>query len=1058
MDQRTKSRDWSLPVDTAAAPAAPWATYPRASSGSRQGAGSGLHNKKRAPKYDDDMGGRGRPSEMLGDDGDRDGYGDDFYGDGGDEGGASGHAPAKSKPRGIVGIGRATPGIGRAERCERESALNNKERLNKASAMAASYGATSAQTNTLLAVDMQRRIDRLAESGCEACGVQSSVALSAGAFVVNVFTRVGSYPLTVTKRQCRSSLWRRCGESVCLHEWTPDAADAGCFAAQAGESRGGSYWFATDLLDHISELMFRGASFEAIAATHGAPAEQLLKAWLEHKRTAQQARSLSALGVEGIDTSPLAHCPVCADLDITLGGRPVAMTAEWAAQRRRLTLPLSVMMDASNTPDRKKGAGTETDSIGAVLSGHFSEAQQVQLEKDLAARRASGQNTTASDEGDGGCAPGEPPPPPPIILNYMASSLGRPSEPCAPLAPPSPPPSSGEHYRAGRRNPTSTSKKKSEGVCGACCAEGIPLRYSFFSMDDTHECFLFYDYIVDAIILRCDGVDFIFLDFGCKFGRHYTKREAAGINAAARARVTIAVPAMHAEGHVKPCRLRNCGIYIDGLGYIMGEEMEQLWTLAKVWAASTRCMTHANRLDFLNLAMDWVAKRKASKMYKYLTKKVRDMRAKETSFTATLRELENVRLAMGKEAHLAGARAWLAESCARLTLLETGGDGDADRVPDNFLPTYALNIVKESLMRDTVGSDAGLSHDFFFAAKGRGAQRTVKQIKELTASLVLTEATHDALLVSMQWLSPSGGRQGLATLLSLPSFRLQLDVAKRDEVSGLRTAIAVLVCELSALELLINQRGQRSAENAPNTKNGKERNAMLNRLTGHLHSLSKWDVWTVTETGVRLTADPAPPTPEMRDAARLEKLPWAREAGGVLDPFDGMRAMLDTYRAISAKLARVLKELVDLPIKFERAFFFYKNKKQRITECSDKKKVLLENIKADLVVIRGHGASLGEHAAACVDGKPCVLGCAVGEAMLTRGKKLIEARKLEGEIEMLRSHLEEAVRDAAPFDARADGAGWNLGPADSDDADSDVESEGLYGEEPQDEQEEEMMD
>ena len=379
VDKRTRPRDSSLPVD--AAGATPWATYARASSGSRPGAGIGLNNAGRARNndVDVDMGGM------------QDGH------DGGDEGGASGDAPAK--PRGIAGIGRA-------ERCEREAALNTKERPNKASALVASYGATSAHNAGVLAVDKQQRIARLAESGCKVCGVETSVAVLFRAFDVNVFTRVGSYALTVTKRQCGASAWRQCGEPVCLREWTPDAADAGCFAAQAGASRGSSYWFATDLLDLIDELLFRGASLEAVAATYGAPAEQLFKAWLEYQRTTEQARSLSALGVEGLDTSPLADCPVCANLDFTLGGRPNPMTVGWAAQHARLELKLSAMMDASNTPDRKKGAGTETDGIGAVLSSHFSEARQVQLEKDLAARRANGKNTTASDEGDGGCAPG----------------------------------------------------------------------------------------------------------------------------------------------------------------------------------------------------------------------------------------------------------------------------------------------------------------------------------------------------------------------------------------------------------------------------------------------------------------------------------------------------------------------------------------------------------------------------------------------------------------------------------------------------------------------------
>ena len=58
------------------------------------------------------------------------------------------------------------------------------------------------------------------------------------------------------------------------------------------------------------------------------------------------------------------------------------------------------------------------------------------------------------------------------------------------------------------------------------------------------------------------------------------------------------------------------------------------------------------------------------------------MRAKETSFTSTLRDLEDVRLAKNKEADRAGARVWLIEHCALLTELELGvGPGGTETIP-----------------------------------------------------------------------------------------------------------------------------------------------------------------------------------------------------------------------------------------------------------------------------------------------------------------------------------------------------------------------------------------
>ena len=316
-------------------------------------------------------------------------------------------------------------------------------------------------------------------------------------------------------------------------------------------------------------------------------------------------------------------------------------------------------------------------------------------------------------------------------------------------------------------------------------------------------------------------------------------------------------------------------------------------------------------------------------------------------------------------------------------------------------------------------------------------------------------------LKALGWVLPNGTRQDLRTLLGLPSFVLQLGVAKRIEVSGLRTAVVVTVCELSALELLINQRGQRSLNNAPNKKNALARTRFRKTICELLHSLAKWEAWTATPTFVGLSSTPARPTDAEIDAVKKENYPWGPDAGRADSTFEGMRPMLDTYRVVSAKLARVLKELRDLPIKFERVYHFYRNLRLRISQCCDRKAASLAVVEADIVAIR---LALAEapHASTCRAGAPCAVGCLKGEALKARGLKVAEALRLRGEIEILRSHLEQANKDAAPFDARAVGARWvpEVGETagadarwlpeagDAEDSDSDSDSDDYYGDEP----------
>ena len=984
----SKIVDFSLPPEISAT-AVGWDIVPRESGSSHTRGFAGTEGgKKRVASDVVDLGGHG--------DG---GFGGGSGGGGGggvvSEGGGTGSEQLPKK---------AVSGIGRDERNQREFDKNAERRPHNVAGLAANFLAASALSTDRLAFDTQQRLEMMENCACPQCG--SRAASSEGTipeFEVIVHTLGGKYDFPVFMRQCLE----------CSHPWTPDAAVVGCYAQQADVSRQGSRWYATDFLDGVtSQLVFRGTSFDAVGEAFGLPDDSVIKAWIEYQRTAHLARDLTLLGVENIDTGHFGGCPVCADLKFSLGPEPAAsdpFLLWWQDAHVRLKLPLSMMMDATNTLDLKAGAGSASDHIAPTTDMFLSDDRQQTLAADLAARRAGGAGATASDdEGDGGCAPGE-------------------------------------NYKAGRRAPTQGSKKKSEGICGACCAEGIPLRKLFYSMDDTHECFLFYDYIVDTIFLYSNGVKYIFLDFGCKFGRHYYRRQAE-----AEGRLFIVLPAMHAEGHVKPCRLRYCGIYFDGLGYVMGEEMEQLWYLAKFWAASTRSMSRAYRIDFLNFALEWVAKRKAANMYKTLTKKVRDMRALNITYAKTLMDLASVRLAKGKEADLAGAHAWMTERCVQLTRLETGGANAADRVLVDFLPSYALNIVKEALTHNMVGSDGGRTYDFLFPSKSRGlgGRRTaVRQLKELPVSMALAAAESSriqaARLKELGWLLPTGGRQELPALLHLPTFVDELNAAKRIAVSGLRTAVVVAVCEWSALELLHNQRGQRSLLNAPNKKNARAKASLLRTIADLLHSLAGWGVWTVTPTSVFLSATPPRPTAAEIDDVKNEKYPWASEAGLVGDAtFEGMLPMMDTYRAVSAKQARVQTEIDNLPKKFERVYHHRRNLCLRISQCSGVKATALDAIEVDIVGLQSD-LDAAAHAPACCAGVPCVAACKKGEILIARGKKTAEALKLQGEIEILRVHLVQTEKDAEPFNLLASAAQWLPTAAETADPDSD-EDDGFY--------------
>eukprot|EP00983_Pelagomonas_calceolata_P120249 1160687-Pelagomonas_calceolata.AAC.2 len=67
--------------------------------------------------------------------------------------------------------------------------------------------------------------------------------------------------------------------------------------------------------------------------------------------------------------------------------------------------------------------------------------------------------------------------------------------------------------------------------------------------------------------------------------------------------VRIMVNWLHASSHDLSCQILNSGRFMDGTGWVVGEQIEQLWSLLKDAAGLMRCMTKQNRHDFLELLL-----------------------------------------------------------------------------------------------------------------------------------------------------------------------------------------------------------------------------------------------------------------------------------------------------------------------------------------------------------------------------------------------------------------------------------------------------------------------
>ena len=317
---------------------------------------------------------------------------------------------------------------------------------------------------------------------------------------------------------------------------------------------------------------------QVLSDSYTAGREQFFRAYLEYQKAMEPLRDLASLGVLDVDMGPLCENIGLADLLFSLGPKPSVagpQRDEWRALLARLYHEATVCTDATRTMDLLDGAGKASKGLSSHLKGYLSHERQGELADGI-------KNDLRPKEGKRG---------------GVATICG------------------GVHYQCAEEfATTSANAKQSDCLAGVVDEDTIPVLRSFLCSGATHECFLMFDLILIPLLMACPHVRVVLVDHGCKYGKHLKALES--LPAEIRDRVTTGVPMMHAEVHILSCRLLHSSLYIEGLGYIPGESSEQLWNQLKPFTKSTRNMTWANHLDFMNLALRWITKRKVAGLFK----------------------------------------------------------------------------------------------------------------------------------------------------------------------------------------------------------------------------------------------------------------------------------------------------------------------------------------------------------------------------------------------------------------------------------------------------------
>lgn len=686
----------------------------------------------------------------------------------------------------------------------------------------------------------------------------------------------------------------------------PTAHDIFCYASQAEECQTGSLLFARELLEYSTPLLFRGTSFTNLADSFSLPKTNevnLLRAWLEYRKCID-VMSPTSLGVTGVDDGPFALCPVCA---VVMADGAVAPQPK----QEELKINLCLCTDASNTPDRLQ-CGSASGSIGPSLSTFIGTRHKDVMRALDASRKA-------------------PP----------SSSLSREQEKTAqiPLCGP------GHHYKCGAVDPAVKNVKASEGLMGCVCKHGIPLLNSFASMDGCHECFIFYDVMFNGIVMARPDLKFANLDFGCKYEVHFQGPnfcillpEGSQLTPEMRQHLRVVVPYMHSQSHVVVCRLVHGGLFADGSGWMVGEQTEQLWSQSKPWSHIIRSMSDGHRIDFVNLGLAWIARRKAENIFSSLRDKLAAMLQKQAKMLVLLEECY---LAYN-EVHACGieaARVAVAQRIEALTVQQkasaaTAAANEAAQA-DNFeicQRRLALSIVKVATLESQFTPDGAKRHTLFFP---NGSRPSDKETEAALQSALIVR--HQLALSGLGWLVPEEATlKPFEELLSLPSFGAAFEVAKQSAINDVQS-------EVVQFSLMWNRCTQRAREQSCTNK---VRAALLKKSSGYKAAIvirllplrNKW-----LGCGLRAMLDVPPLQPGIIASILAGTMfPWDASA------HDGLDGVITEAREHDARFKRAVEEVAYLGNEKKRATHNLNNYITRITCASDSKVVAKEAALRDL--------------------------------------------------------------------------------------------------------------
>ncbi|KAF5829013.1 hypothetical protein DUNSADRAFT_16713 [Dunaliella salina] len=145
------------------------------------------------------------------------------------------------------------------------------------------------------------------------------------------------------------------------------------------------------------------------------------------------------------------------------------------------------------------------------------------------------------------------------------------------------------------------------GLLGCTCAHGFAIPNYFCNLPRAEK-YTFYMVLLKYMVQECPSLKNVYIDFGCRLSKTWERHlQDLGENVPATANaVRIMMNWLHASSHDLSCQILNNGRFMEGTGWVVGEQIEQLWSLLKDAAGLMRCMTKQSRRDFLELLLSGV--------------------------------------------------------------------------------------------------------------------------------------------------------------------------------------------------------------------------------------------------------------------------------------------------------------------------------------------------------------------------------------------------------------------------------------------------------------------